>query len=1397
MRYIVHTVSASNFDKSSTGPPIVGIGASAGGIDALQQFFETVSPHLGVAYVVIMHLSPDFESHLAEILGRSTSMPVVQVNDEPEILPDHVYVIPPGRQLKTADGHLRSEPFDNPGARRAAIDTFFRSLASRGDASHVIVMSGGDSDGALGAKAIKEQGGVVLVQDPAEAAHGSMPRAVMSAGLADVVLPSARLAERLAEFVQFTRQVSPERFVSQPDALLEEEEAAVGDILKLLQVHSGNDFAGYKRATVLRRLSRRMQINQVSSLKDYLALLTDNEPELQALFEDLLITVTRFFRDPDCWKALDREAITKIVTQGRANDPIRIWTAGCATGEEAYSVAMLVSDCLRREKVSRDLTVFATDVDEKAINVARHGRYPAGIIADVTAARLKRYFHTEDDNYVVSEAIRDRVIFAVHNLFQDPPFRHLDLIICRNLLIYVNAPLQRQAQQVFRYALRQSHGYLFTGPAEVANREWFETLDQKCRIYKTTPKMVLSLPELGQWSRRPRAGAAAARPGPLSHLAALEALAPPSILIDDEGKIINLSGSAGRFLELPGGALASRAVQLVRPELKNILSAAIKNAFKRRAKTSTGFVRVRINGGETEVALLVHPHEGKDEEQAALVMFLERHSGPPETGAEPIADGEESEDEWQADDEHLHEDLEAANEELQSLNEEYRATAEELETSKEELQSVNEELQTVNDQLKKKLSEISEAHDDLENLMAATEVGTLFLDRDLHIKRFTPMLTQLYNITPADIGRPIGNFTHRLDYDGLQQDAQRVLEALAPIERYAKTGDGLVLIVRLRPYRTREDRIEGVVITFMDITRQKAVEDALQVSENRLAEELQTMRRLHTMTVDMTRADSFEQSLGALLRAALDLHQCDFGTIHLANLERKQLELTASQGLPPNLAEQQRVIRLDDGGPWSHVLQTREALTITDLTEEAASGQQRLVAGKGDYQAFRATPLISGDDKSVGVLCCYCVKPRGWTPRDEQTDALLARTAADLIDRRFQEEKLAATVVKLRRQAQELEASQAELRRYAAAVRKRDERNVEFLGLLGHELRNPLAAVRNSLELLSMIDAGAGEGDKGLRESALAILHRQAAHMSRLINDILDITRLNHGKFELQMQPTNIDEAVSHVVTVWRPRFEQKKLELKVSMPEQPLILQADPDRLEQILENLLSNAHKYTEAGGKVEVAAEVEGDDVLISVIDSGIGIAAEDLDSVFDPYRQATNRKDGGLGLGLSLTKSLVDLHGGGIRACSDGPGKGSKFTLRMPLARQTPLPPPPPLELTRHWRILVVDDQRDVADSLARLLASLGNETRVAYTGQDALRAAEAFLPEIAFLDLSMPNMGGAEIAERLRDNADDDTLTFIGITGHAAADAEESGAFDRCISKPATLDSLRSLLKSLE
>lgn len=1332
-------------------PPfsIVGIGASAGGIEALQAFFEALPEQLGIAFVVMVHLDPEHRSELAPILARKTRMPVEEVSGTVPLKADRVYIISPDQRLQIINTKVGAFPFEQPRGQRAPVDLFFRSLAEQYGDGFAVILSGSGSDGAGGVKAVKEQGGLILVQDPKEAAFDRMPYAAIATGLADVVLPLRELARRLGELVKSKQRIRERLEAAEP--LKDDDEAILERILAHLHARTGHDFSQYKRATVLRRLARRMQVQRQDTLDGYLGFLRHNVEEAQALFQELLISVTTFFRDREAWEALGEQVIPHLFESQEPDMPLRLWVPGCATGEEAYTLAIFLLEEAERRSVWPEIQIFASDLDEGMLATAREGRYPAVIEADLSEARLARFFRREDEHYRIIGEVRDRILFATHNLLRDPPFTRLDLISCRNLLIYLDRKLREQVFGIFRYALRPG-GYLFLGASENAEGDHFRMLDKKHHIFQArqTPGQTPRLPELLLTPPPVRAPAEhrRARPQPPAvqtvHRALLEDLAPPSLLVDEQRHVLHLSATVGRFLQPPGGRPTCDVTALVRPALQAELRTALYRAFKKHEASLSAFVPVQFNGTPRRVAVLVQPRRAEDQERLALVIFLESDKAAPAEEApaeepsaalvrqlqEELAETQTRLQDAREEFEATNEELRSANEELQSISEEYRSTVEELETSREELQSINEELQTVNNELKNKLDETSRAHSDLENLMAATEIGVLFLDRSLRIHRFTPRVTELFHIKSGDCDRPITDFTHCLDYQRLEADAHQVLRELTPIEHEAKSEDGRWYLVRLRPYRTVNHRIDGVVVTVVDISEHKQAEQAIRASERRL-------RRM--VNVEGVGVLIFDQNGTVVEANDAFLHMFGYSR---AEVEAKSLTwrtMTPAEYIDLSEQQMQKLAQIGRIGPYEKEYLRKD--------------------GSRSWMVFAGASL--GD----GTVIEYCI---------------------DVSDRKQAEAALQDAVEQLRRRTEQL--------------REQDRHKNEFLGMLGHELRNPLAAISNTVDLLQRVTLPPDE-----HRQQIDRIKRQVTHLLHLVDDLLNVTRISRGQIALKKAPLSLADSIMDAVDQVRPQIEARHHRLALNRPKQPLYVEADRERLTQIVANLLSNAAHYTEERGNITLTVERDDDQACIRVRDTGIGMTPKQLSHLFEPFRRlesAAVHHQGGLGLGLALARKLAELHGGSLEAFSAGPGQGSEFTLRLPALPEGQSVAPGPLPADHEAevparRVLLVEDDEAVGAAMAKLLWALGHEVRIVSRGGQALEAVRTFRPELVFLDIGLPDLSGYEVARQLRQAYGAGAFHLVALTGYGQEDLQKKAAgFDHYLLKPVRVKELQAILRDL-
>ena len=855
-----------------SGPSlVVGIGASAGGIKALGQFFAHVPPAPPIAYVVILHLSPDHDSKLAEVLQVSTAMPVTQVRETVALEPSHVYVIPPNQTLEVRDGTLHLIPMKGPEGRRAPVDMFFRTLADGyGPYAAAIVLSGTGPNGSNGLKRVKEYGGLTAAQDPHEAEYGDMPRNSIATGLVDFVDPVAEIPARILAY--YERLDRNDGSILDPPA--HEGTASVTgvgvlrpaedwrDILTVLRLRTGQDFSNYKPATLRRRVERRLSVRGLTSLSEYARLLREHPEEPAALMKELLISVTNFFRDPEAFATLATRVIPEIFSRKHAGDQVRVWSAGCATGEEAYSLAMLLMEHSSTLIDAPAVQVFASDLDEAAVAHAREGIYTDADVADVSPERLQRFFHREAGGFRVRRELRETVLFAHHNVICDPPFSHLDLIACRNLLIYLNRPVQERLIETFHFALRPA-GFLFLGTSESADgdTDLFVQIDKSAHIYES--RTVASRPTLPLSERtRPQAPAFQSLPGPRQpsdrispgdlHLRLLEQYSPPSFVVNEENVLLHASPLATRFLQMPPGEPSRDILRILIPELRPDVRSALHLATQQRGSVEVKGIKIATPAGDQRLTIKVKPSlRDGDPPRGYFLVVIDQETPPPPTGAAHMhlrspaePESHRFEDELQRVKTQLRttveqyethsEETRAANEELQAMNEELRSAAEELETSKEELQSVNEELTTVNQELKIKIDELGLTNNDFQNLINSTDIGTIFLDRLMRVKLSTPSAQKIFNLLPTDTGRKLSDITSRLLYDDLHDDILQVLDKLQTIEREVQSKEGRHYLMRLLPYRTLDDRIDGVSMTFHDITEWRLAESRVRASEERL-----------------------------------------------------------------------------------------------------------------------------------------------------------------------------------------------------------------------------------------------------------------------------------------------------------------------------------------------------------------------------------------------------------------------------------------------------------------------------------------------------------------------------------------------------------------------------------
>lgn len=879
--------------KQANDFPIVGIGASAGGLETLEAFFSHMPSDSGIGFVIIQHLSPKHKSIMGSLLAKNTQMKVLEIEDGMKVKPDHVYLNPPSKDVVLIDGALQLMDPVKTGGINLPIDSFFRSMAEEmGEKAICVILSGTATDGTLGLKAVKGEGGLVMVQDPNSAKYDGMPRSAIATGMVDFILSVEKIPAELVKYAKAPYIVPPKKAIVTGDQFAN----YIQKIFSLIRSATGHDLSHYKQTTIRRRIERRMAIHQLNKMADYIKYLQQSPPEVDILFKDMLIGVTNFFRDPEAFEVLKEQVLPALLKSKDTDSSIRIWSMGCSTGEEAYSLAILFSEAMHLVKQNVNIQVFASDIDAQSIDYARLGTYPDNIAADVSQERLHQYFIKEGNAYKIKKQIRDMIVFAVQNVIKDPPFSKIDLVSCRNLLIYMDSKLQKKVLPLCHYTLNKD-GILFLGTSESIGEftDLFHPIDRKWKIFQRKDAFVtraVDYPGM-PFYHRPKLDDNDEKKALLemdiqnvAEKVILENFALPGVLVNEKYEIIHFMGKTDKYLETPVGKASFNILSMARDGLRIKLSTALHNTIRQKQTTTYNSLRIKYNGEFRTVDLTVRPlTEFPGTPKYLLVMFDDKTplEKPAKKRGEKAKTGESDpvivslERELESTKEHLqvtieeletaNEELKSTNEELQSTNEELQSTNEEVETSKEELQSTNEELVTVNTELQHKLDELSQANSDISNLLASTQIGTIFLDTNLKIKRFTPAATNIFNLIQTDLDRPISDITSKIRYEWLKKDSQEVLDTLIVKETQVQDTDNNWYAMRISPYRTIDNIIDGVAITFVDITKIKRAEMALRESE--------ANRRLAAVVKDSNDAitvQDFEGNITAWNKGAVNMY---------------------------------------------------------------------------------------------------------------------------------------------------------------------------------------------------------------------------------------------------------------------------------------------------------------------------------------------------------------------------------------------------------------------------------------------------------------------------------------------------------------------------------------------
>lgn len=1348
--------------RAKLGFPVVGIGASAGGVEALRTFFESASPDSGLAYVVIQHLSPEHGSLMAEILGRCTKMPVRQIEEGTKVEPNHVYVIRPGRTV-TLDAdilHL-GEPVEKRGHRHP-VDDFFRSLArEQKDSAIAVVLSGTGTNGTAGAQAIKAEGGLCIAQDPETAEFPGMPQSLINAGYADQVLPTQDIPAILQRYAEHPSLERDPAGNSPAARELEHHRQQLSEILAIVRARTGRDFAPYKTGTVLRRIQRRLGLLGLSVLEDYSSRLREDSAEVTALVNDLMINVTGFFRDPEVWEAL-REVVVRPLVQ-EARGPIRAWVTACASGEEPYSLAMLIAEEAEQAGMSPEVKIFATDTADKSLALARAGVYSGGIEGDLSTERLDRFFEKGEHTYRIKKTLRDQVVFAPQDLLRDPPFSRLHIVTCRNLLIYLEPEAQRRVLTLLHFALREG-GYLILGSAESLGHAetLFEVVSKRWRIYRrraSAENRVVDLPALPPrpfgitpnvhdplpLSARPSGGVPV-------QAALLEAFGPPTAVVDVNERVVYFHGHVAPFLKPPAGEITQNLIEMVHVSLRPATRSALRQAIaERRCATvqtdcsEAGAERIAVvaapvNVGSTEhfrVSFVSLPKDdagpGLSSGAAAVVRL-----GP----KDPVLE-EELRDlrrELQTTVEAFEastEELKASNEEGISINEELQSSNEELETSKEELQSVNEELLTVNGQLQTKLVELEALNNDLDNLLSSTDIAVVFLDPELNVRRFTPAISDLLELLPADIGRPLAHLAQKFTDGNLIADASQVIAKLVPLESEVLSHSGRWYIRRTLPYRTDDNRVAGVVITFIDISTRKQATQAVEAERAHLRAVIEHMP---------TAVLLIEAPSGKLLfanRQAATLFNQPF-PVPCIGYEWTAI-YSAFQGTHAN-----QLAYEPHEWPLARALATGEVVRDEELEFLRLDGSRAIVS-------MSAAPVRNSVGAAVAAVAAF------W----------------DVTDRKAADEHLQETL----RSAQQLRAT----------AERANLAKDEFISTVSHELRTPL----NTIRLWSRMFASGAVHERDVVEGG-KMVDRAALAQQQLIDDLLDVSRMATGQLRLARRDAVLISVLEAALDAVRPLAVNRQITLTAELSPEIGTVNIDPDRIQQIMWNLLANAVKFTPDGGRVEVRSRRHEGTVEIEVIDSGAGIRPEFLPHVFDRFRQGdmgTARRYAGLGLGLAIAKQLAELHGGTITALSEGEGRGAKFTVYLPLEKRQRIAESEQIadfsgrEDLRGIEVLLVEDDSLAREATARLLEQAGAQVRSVDSAARARSALAARRPDIIVGDIGMAEEDGYSLLASIRRTEEEQGLPripAIAVTAFARSEDRQRAlatGFDEHLPKP--------------
>jgi two-component system, chemotaxis family, CheB/CheR fusion protein len=1296
---------------------VVGIGASAGGLESLEKLFQSLPTDTGMSFVVIQHLSPDFKSMMYELLARDTTMAIYRAEDGMALAADHIYLLPPKKEMTVIAGKLHLIDKDPAKGLTLPIDRFFESLARE-----------------YGSKAI------------------GMPLSAQGTGVVDLVMEPSEIGHSLLEHAVNPRRARELDLRPYDSGKSKVPLRGMEAIYDRFRDEYDLDFSVYKDATVIRRINRRIELAGLQSIDAYVEKFLADPSELNALYEDLLIGVTQFFRDDEPFDYLRIHLIPELLRRRPVDRVFRVWVSGCATGEEAYSLAILLHEAFLDAGRQPNFKIFATDVHKKSLAHAGRGMFREEALKFVLPERRERYFTRHANVYQISSEIREAIVFAPHNVLRDAPFTDQDFVSCRNLLIYFQSAAQAKALSMFHFGLN-TDGILFLGSSESPGElsAEFDTIHEHCKVYRKwrqvrlpaeirlpiarstgTTVPVVAIRGFTSPARHPE-------PGLLSvydHL--LAKYMPPSLLINDRRELIDSFGGAEKLLRIPSRRPSLDVLELLDPSIRTTLMGAIQRCMKSSELVRFAGIKIQLADSQQSYNLTVEPFANQASHATNYLLTFVPVGQPTNIASEEFdslpSDSEVSnthmlqvEDELRYTKENLQatiEELETSNEELQATNEELVASNEELQSTNEELHSVNEELYTVNAEHQRKIAELAEVNQDMVHLLENTDLATLFLDSDLRIRKFTSRIRKIFDLLDQDVGRPISSFAHRIRLNGMLERIQEVRRSGDSFETEVHTTEEACYLLRILPYRIRGN-IEGIVIVLVDLAP---------------LEDLRGRLRWMSSIVESTSDAIIGEDLNGYITSWND------GAEHLYGYSAEEAIGKHVSILVPK----SRMGEVSD-----YLDQIERGLNVRTI--ETA----RLHRDGHEIQiSLTVSAVRNAMNQVIGV----------------------SKIAHDVTER-VQVEN---------------------------ALRDQAKQRDLFLAMLSHELRNPLNAVTTAGHFLADDRIATAE-----RAKAVATIQRQSSMMSSLLDDLLDVSRISNGKISLSRTVFNLAELITPIQETTLPEISMHRSKLYFEVQNQDLYVEADRARLIQIHVNLIHNAAKYSPEGSPIYVTIEAEGSMALIKVRDEGAGISADFLPKIFDPFVQSDetlDRAEGGIGVGLTLVKSLVELHNGTIDAFSLGRGFGSTFVVRLPLVRKPERPVgsvvnpvesirsalPTTGSLPQHHRIVIVEDIQDNREMLQAILELDGHRVTSASDGESGLRAIVQERPSFALIDIGLPGMDGYEVARLVRQDRDCDSVYLIALTGYGrpsdVAKANEVG-FDDHLVKPVDLSNLTAIFQS--